>query len=67
MGNALIKKMIGSMFDIDKRQIEMAMQLGQSFNDKDIDKETAIQVFEKLSKKTSKEINSLLEELNGRL
>ena len=67
MGNALIKKMIGSMFDIDKRQIEMAMQLAQSFNDKDIDKETAIQVFEKLSKKTSKEINSLLEELNGRL
>lgn len=67
MGNALITKMIGSMFDIDKRQIETAMQLAKSFNNKDIDKEMAIQVFEKLSKKTPKEINSLLEELNGRL
>ena len=67
MGNALLKKMLGSMFDIDKRQIEMAMQLAQSFNNKDIDKEMAIQVFEKLSKKTPSEINSLLEELNGRL
>lgn len=67
MGNFLFKKAAMSMLGLTSDQFDAIMEMASSFQNNEINQETAFSVFEKLSKKTPQEINGLLEELNRKL
>lgn len=67
MGNFFFKKAAMSMLGLTSEQLDSIMEMASSFQNNEINQETAFSVFEKLSKKTPQEINDLLEELNQKL
>ena len=61
--NPFVKKTIVSMTGLDGDQIEGIMKAANAFKSSEIDRKLAMEVFDKVSKKSPDEINNLLKQL----
>jgi hypothetical protein len=61
--NPFVKKTIVSMTGLDGDQVESIMKAANAFKSSEIDRDLVMEVFDKVSKKSPKEINSLLKEV----
>ena len=60
MANMFLKKTMTSMLNMPSDQVESILNAAEAFKSNEIDREMAIKVFNKVSKKTPKEINEIL-------
>ena len=60
-----LKKTMASMLNMPSDQVESILNAAEAFKSNEIDREMAIKVFNKVSKKTPKEINEILRYING--
>jgi hypothetical protein len=67
MINVFLKKTMASMLNIPSEQIDAIMEATEVFRSGDIDRNLAMKVFDKLSKKTPKEINNVLNMIDREL
>lgn len=63
--NIFVKKTMSSTLGMPMEQVEAILNAAEAFKSNEIDRGTAIEVFNKLSKKTPKEINELLKTIKG--
>jgi hypothetical protein len=63
--NIFVKKTMASTLGMPMEQVEAILNAAEAFKSNEIDRGTAIEVFNKLSKKTPKEINELLKTIKG--
>lgn len=63
--NIFLKKTMSSTLGIPMEQVDAILNAAEAFKSNGIDRNTAIEVFNKLSKKSPKEINELLKTLNN--
>ena len=61
--NPFVKKTIVSMTGLDGDQVEGIMKAANAFKSSEIDRKLAMEVFDKVSKKSPDEINNLLKQL----
>jgi hypothetical protein len=61
--NPFVKKTIVSMTGLDGSQVESIMKAANAFKSSEIDRDLVMEIFDKVSKKSTKEINSLLKEV----
>lgn len=61
--NPFLKKTIVSMTGLDGDQVESIMKAANAFKSSEIDRKLAMEVFDKVSKKSPDEINGLLKKL----
>jgi hypothetical protein len=61
--NPFVKKTIVSMTGLDGDQVESIMKAANAFKSSEIDRDLVMEVFDKVSKKSPEEINSLLKEV----
>jgi hypothetical protein len=61
--NLFVKKTIVSMTGLDGDQVEGIMKAANAFKSSEIDRKLAMEVFDKVSKKSPDEINNLLKQL----
>lgn len=64
MANFLLKKTISSMLGMDTKQVDAIIAAAEAFRGNEIDNKLAIEVFNKVSKKSPKEINDILSKIN---
>ena len=62
--NIFVKKTIASALNMPMEQVEALLSAAEAFKSNEIDRELAINVFNKLSKKNPKEINGILKSVN---
>ena len=67
MANIFLKKTMASMLNMSNEQVDAILNATEAFKSNEIDRNMAIRVFNKLSKKTPKEINSVLKMVDGAL
>lgn len=67
MANIFVKKTMASMLNIPKEQVDAILDAAEAFKNSEIDRARAFKVFNKLSKKTPKEINEILKAVDGML
>ena len=60
MANIFIKKTIASALNMPMEQVESLLKVAEAFKSNEIDRNLAMKVFNKLSKKKPKEINDIL-------
>ena len=60
MANFLLKKTIASALGMDSGQVDAILKASEAFKSNSINRDLAIRVFDKVSKKTPSEINELL-------
>ena len=60
MANMFLKKTMASMLNIPSEQVEAIINAAEAFRSNEIDRNLAIKLFDKFSKKTPKQINELL-------
>ena len=63
--NPFVKKTIVSMTGLDGSQVESIMKAANAFKSSEIDRKLAMEVFDKVSKKSPQEINEMLKKLKG--
>ena len=63
--NIFVKKTMASTLGMPMEQVDAILNAAEAFRSNEIDRNTAIEVFNKLSKKTPKEINELLKSLKN--
>ena len=63
--NPFVKKTIVSMTGLDGDQVEGIMKAANAFKSSEIDRNLAMEVFDKVSKKSPQEINEMLKKLKG--
>ena len=63
--NIFVKKTMASTLGMPMEQVDAIFNAAEAFRSNEIDRNTAIEVFNKLSKKTPKEINELLKSLKN--
>ena len=63
--NIFVKKTMASTLGMPMEQVEAIINAAEAFRSNEIDRNTAIEVFNKLSKKSPKEINELLKTLKN--
>ena len=64
MANMFLKKTMASMLNMPSDQVESILNAAEAFKSNEIDREMTIKVFNKVSKKTPKEINEILRCIN---
>ena len=67
MANIFVKKAMSSALNMPGEQVDAILKAADAFKSNEIDRDLAIEVFNKVSKKNPKEINSLLKKLNSML
>lgn len=65
MANIFLKKAITSVLNISNEQADAILNAAEAFNNSEIDKNRAIRIFNKLTKKTPKELNEILRCVDG--
>ena len=60
MANFLLKKTIASALGMESSQVDAILKASEAFKSNSINRDLAIRVFDKVSKKTPREINELL-------
>ena len=65
MANMFLKKTMASMLNMPSDQVESILNAAEAFKSNEIDREMAIKIFNKVSKKTPKEINEILRCIYG--
>lgn len=65
--NIFVKKTMASTLGMPMEQVDAILNAAEAFKSNEIDRATAIEVFNKMSKKNPKEINEVLKALNGML
>ena len=60
MANIFLKKTMASMLNMPSDQVETILNAAEAFSNNEIDRNLAIKLFDKFSKKTPKEINQML-------
>ena len=60
MANFLLKKTIASALGMESSQVDAILKASEAFKSNSINRDLAIRVFDKVSKKTPSEINELL-------
>ena len=60
MANIFLKKTMASMLNMPSEQVEAIINAAEAFRSNEIDRNLAIKLFDKFSKKTPKQINELL-------
>ena len=60
MANIFLKKTMASMLNMPSDQVEAILNAAEAFSNNEIDRNLAIKLFDKFSKKTPKEINQML-------
>lgn len=60
MANFLLKKTIASALGMEPSQVDAILKASEAFKSNSINRDLAIRVFDKVSKKTPSEINELL-------
>ena len=65
MANMFLKKTMASMLNMPSDQVESILNAAEAFKSNEIDRNRAIKIFNKLSKKTPKEINEILRCVDG--
>ena len=60
MANMFLKKTMASMLNMPSEQVEAILNAAEAFSNNEIDRNLAIKLFDKFSKKTPKEINQML-------
>lgn len=60
MSNILLKKTMASMLNMPSEQVDAILNAASAFKSNEIDRELAIKVFNKFSKKTPRELNEIL-------
>ena len=63
--NIFVKKTMASTLGMPMEQVEAILNAAEAFRSNEIDRNTAIDVFNKLAKKSPKEINELLKTLKN--
>lgn len=63
--NIFVKKTMASTLGMPMEQVEAILNAADAFRSNEIDRNTAIDVFNKLAKKSPKEINELLKTLKN--
>jgi hypothetical protein len=63
MANIFLKKTMASMLNMPSEQIDAILNAAEAFKSNEINRELAIEVFNKMSKKTPTQINDLLGKL----
>ena len=63
--NIFVKKTMASTLGMPMEQVEAILNTAEAFRSNEIDRNTAIDVFNKLAKKSPKEINELLKTLKN--
>ena len=63
--NIFVKKTMASALNMPMEQVEAILNAAEAFRSNEIDRNTAIEVFNKLSKKSPKEINELLKTIKN--
>jgi hypothetical protein len=63
--NPFVKKTIVSMTGLDGDQVEGIMKAANAFKSSEIDRNLAMEVFDKVSKKSPQEINEMLKKLKN--
>ena len=65
MANIFLKKTMASMLDMSSEQVEAILNAAEAFKSNEIDRDRAMRIFNKVSKKTPKEINEILRCIDG--
>ena len=65
MANIFLKKTMASMLNMSSEQVEAILNMAGAFNSNEIDRDRAMRIFNKVSKKTPKEINEILRCIDG--
>jgi hypothetical protein len=65
--NIFVKKTMASTLGMPMEQVDAILNAAEAFKSNEIDRATAIEVFNKMSKKNPKEINEVLKALKGML
>jgi hypothetical protein len=65
MANMFLKKTMASMLNMPSQQVESILNAAEAFKSNEIDREMVMRVFDKVSKKTPKEINELLKRIEA--
>lgn len=60
MANMFLKKTMASMLNMPSEQVEAILNAAEAFRSNEIDRNLAIKLFDKFTKKTPKEINKML-------
>lgn len=65
MANIFLKKTMASMLNMPNDQVEAILNAAEAFKSNEIDRDRAMRIFNKVSKKTPKEINEILRCIDG--
>lgn len=65
MANIFLKKTMASMLNMPSEQVEAIINAAEAFKSNEIDRDRAMRIFNKVSKKTPKEINEILRCIDG--
>ena len=61
MANIFLKKTMASMLNMPTEQVDAILNAADAFKSNEIDRNLAIKIFDKMSKKSPKEINRILQ------
>lgn len=64
MANIFLKKAMASMLNMPSDQVDAILNAAEAFKNNEIDRDLAVKLFDKFSKKTPKEINKMLKFVN---
>jgi len=64
MANMFLKKTMASMLNMPSEQVEAILNAAEAFKSNEIDRNLAMKLFDKISKKSPKEINKILEAID---
>ena len=63
--NILVKKTMASALNMPMAQVDAILNAAEAFKSNEIDRATAIEVFNKMAKKSPSEINKILKAVKG--
>ena len=64
MANIFLKKTMAAMLNMPSDQVDAILNAAEAFKNNEIDRDLAVKLFDKFSKKTPKEINKMLKFVN---
>ena len=64
MANIFLKKTMASVLDMPMEQVDAILNAAEAFKSNEINRDLAIKVFNKMSKKDPKEINKVLDSID---
>lgn len=65
MANMILKKTMASMLNMPSEQVETILNAAEVLKSNEVDRDRAMRIFNKVSKKTPKEINEILRCIDG--